>query len=58
MTNVIGYGRATAADGDGTSFHVVQGIIAKTAVRPDTMPGLGLRVIFFTAVRIDDDRQV
>ena len=58
MADVVGHGRAAAADGDGTGFHVIQGIIAETAVRPDAMPGLGLRIVFFAAVRVDDNRQV
>ena len=58
LADVVGYGRTAAADGDGTCFHVIQGIIAETAVRPDAVPGLGLRVVFFATVRVDDDRKV
>lgn len=58
MADVVGYGRAAATDGDGTSFHVIQGIITETAVRPDAVPGFGLRVVFFATVRVDDDRKV
>ena len=52
MADVVGHGRAAAADGDGTGFHVIQGIIAETAVRPDAMPGLGLRIVFLSLIHI------